>query len=124
MEDAAMSNQMAQMQKILAQIQEAQQQIQHVQEELETKTVTEESGGGLVKATVNGKHELMALKIEKEALADGDIEMLEDLIIAAVNKAIRSASQMMQQEMGNATRAAMPNLPNIPGLDLGNIFGE
>ena len=118
-----MSNPMGQMQKILAQIQEAQKHIQHVQEELETKTVTEESGGGMVKATVNGKQELVGLKIDKETIAEGDVELLEDLVIAAINKALHSASQMMQREIGDATRSAMPNLPNIPGINLDNLFG-
>ena len=86
--------------------------------------MTEESGGGIVKATVNGKQELLALTIGKEALEAGDTELLEDLVIAAVNKALQSAAQVMQREMGAATRAAMPNLPNIPGLDIGNPFGE
>jgi len=112
------------MQKVLAQIEEAQQKIQRIQQELEQKTVTEESGGGMVRATVNGKTELIELTIDKETFATGDAELLEDLVIAAVNKALHTASQMMQQELGAATRAAMPNMPNIPGLDLDNPFGE
>ena len=119
-----MSNPMSKMQKVLEQMQEAQQRIQRIQQELEIKTVTEESGGGMVKATVNGKQELTALTIENEAMSLGDAELLEDLIIAAVNKALQSAAQFMQRELGEATRAAMPNMPNIPGLDIDKLFGE
>lgn len=101
---------------MLAQIHKMQEEIQRTQDALESKTVSEESGGGLVRATVNGKQEVVGLSIKPEAMDDR--EMLEDLVIAAINKALRTAGQMAAQEMGKATSQTMGGL-NIPGLDLG-----
>jgi DNA-binding YbaB/EbfC family protein len=100
---------------MLARIQDMQAQIQRTQEALENQTVSEETGGGLVRATVNGKQELVGLSIAPEAM--GDREMLEDLVIAAVNKAARSAAAIAARELGKATSESMSGL-KIPGLDL------
>ena len=109
---------MNQMQGMLKQVQKMQEKMQQVQEELEKKTLTEEAGGGMVKATINGKLQIVKLQIEKEVINAEDPEMLEDLIVAAVNKAIESSQKMTQEEMSKATSGMLPNIPgmNIPGL--------
>jgi len=87
-----------------------------VQAELENKTVTEESGGGMVKATANGKKEIISIVIDEEIAKSGDKEMLEDLVVAAVNKALQSAGKMAEDEMGAITKGMMPPGMNIPGF--------
>jgi len=87
-----------------------------VQAELENKTVTEESGGGMVKATANGKKEIISIVIDEEITKSGDKEMLEDLVVAAVNKALQSAGKMAEDEMGAITKGMMPPGMNIPGF--------
>ncbi len=103
---------------MLKQVQKMQEKMQEVQNELENKFVTEESGGGMVKVTANGKLQVTKILIEKEIISADDPEMLEDLILAAVNKAIDSAQKMAQDEMQKATSGLMPNIPglNLPGM--------
>ncbi|MGE5316170.1 MAG: YbaB/EbfC family nucleoid-associated protein [Acidobacteriota bacterium] len=106
------------MQGMLKQIQEMQARITRVQEELEQKTVTSESGGGMVKVTANGKQKILQIKIERDVINPDDADMLEDLIVAAVNKALAEAAALSQSEMAKATSGMLPNIPglNFPGL--------
>ncbi|HXX64267.1 MAG TPA: YbaB/EbfC family nucleoid-associated protein [Bacteroidota bacterium] len=106
------------MQGMMKQIQKMQEKMARIQEELEAKTVVGESGGGMVKATANGKQRLLSIRIDKEVVNPADIEMLEDLVLAAANKALEDAGKMAQEEMAKATSGLMPNIPglNLPGF--------
>ncbi len=95
----------------MKQAQQMQAKMMRVQEELEAKTVEATSGGGMVTAILNGKHELVSLKIEKDVVDPEDIGMLQDLVVAAVNEGVRKAQEMAQEEMAKITGGL-----NIPGL--------
>ena len=96
---------------LMKQAQDFQQKMGQVQEELAKKTVTSEVGGGMVKVTVNGKQELLTIQIEKEVIDPEDVDMLQDLIIAAVNDALNKSQEMVAAEMSKLTGGL-----NIPGL--------
>jgi hypothetical protein len=87
----------------MKQAQKLQEKMAKVQEELAAKTVEATSGGGMVTAVVNGKFELMAIRIEKDVVNPDDIDMLQDLIIAAVNEGVRKAQEMASAEMAKVT---------------------
>ena len=78
---------------MLKQAQKMQQEMLRMQEEQENKTFTAQSGGGMVSATVNGKHELVELKVNPEAVDPDDVEMLQDLVLAAVNGVLKVADE-------------------------------
>lgn len=103
-------------QQLMKQAQKMQEQMGKIQEESKKKTVEASAGGGMVVATVSGAMELVSLKIEKEVVNPGDIEMLQDLVVAAVNEALRRAQQMVSEDMSKLTGGL-----NIPGM--GNLFG-
>ena len=97
---------------MIKQAQKMQQDMLRMQEEMENKTYTAAAGGGMVKATVNAKHQLMALEIKEEAVDPDDVEMLQDMVIAAVNEAIREADTDSANNMSRLTG----------GLNLGGLF--
>jgi DNA-binding YbaB/EbfC family protein len=103
---------------MMKQIQKMQEKMNQVQEGLEAKTVVGESGGGMVKVTANGKQHLVKIQIDKEVVNPADVEMLEDLLLAATNKALDEAGKMAQEEMSKVTAGMLPNIPglNLPGL--------
>ncbi|MFH1052434.1 MAG: YbaB/EbfC family nucleoid-associated protein [bacterium] len=102
------------MQSMLEQAKKMQEEMEKVKEEVNRKSVTAESGGGMVSVTMSGNNEIKQIKISKEVVNPDDIEMLEDLIVAAINKANKAAGEMVQQELGRVGGM----LPNIPGLNL------
>ena len=93
---------------MIKQAQKMQQDMQKMQEELENKEYTAQAGGGVVSATVSGKHELKSLAIDPEAVDPEDVEMLQDLIVAAVNEAMRTASSDAAASMGQLTGLNLP----------------
>ncbi|MGD8226650.1 MAG: YbaB/EbfC family nucleoid-associated protein [Desulfobacteraceae bacterium] len=99
---------------LLKQAQQFQTKIAKLQEELEDRTVEASAGGGMVTVVVNGRQELVSITIEPEVINSDDKEMLQDLILAAVNDGLSKAKEMVNEEMGKLTRGL--NLPNIPGL--------
>ena len=102
---------MGNIQQLMQQAQRMQQQRAQKQAELAEKTVTAQSGGGMVTATVNGAHELLELSIDPDVIDPDEKEMLEDMVVAAVNQAMQQAEEMAQQELGKLTGGM-----NIPGL--------
>jgi DNA-binding YbaB/EbfC family protein len=96
---------------LFKQAQDLQERLQRVQAEAGERTVEASAGGGMVRATVNGRLEVLRLQIEPGALEGGDIEMLQDLVIAAVNQALRNAQQQMADEMSKLTGGL-----KLPGL--------
>ena len=97
---------------MLKQAQKMQQEMLRIQEEMENKTYSASSGGGMVTAGVNGKHELLTLQINPEALDPEDVEMLQDMVIAAVNEAMRAADTDSANNMSRLTG----------GMNLGGLF--
>ena len=97
---------------MMKQAQKMQQEMLRMQEEMESKTWSATAGGGMVTASVNGKHEVVDLKINPEAVDEDDVEMLQDMIIAAVNEAMRTADAEAAQNMSRLTG----------GMNLGGLY--
>ena len=97
---------------MIKQAQKMQQEMLRMQQEQEAKTFTAKAGGGMVSATVNGKHELVGLEINPEAVDPDDVEMLQDMIIAAINEAMRTADTDAANNMSRLTG----------GMNLGGLF--
>jgi len=96
---------------LMKQAQKMQQQLAKIQEEVGAREVSASSGGGMVEATVNGKGEIIKIRLEPEVVDPQDVDMLADLVVAAVSEAQRRAQDMLSQEMGKLTGGM-----NIPGL--------
>ncbi len=96
---------------IMKQAQKIQERFAQIQEELATKTVEASSGGGMVKVVANGKQEIISIKIDPEVVSKEDVEMLEDLILAAVNEARKRADELAKNEVAKLTGGLVP-----PGL--------
>jgi len=96
---------------MMKQAQQLQSKMMKLQEELADKTVESSSGGGMVKVTANGRQQIVSIQIEQEVVDPDDIEMLQDLVMAAVNDALAKAQEMASSEMGKLTGGF-----NIPGL--------
>jgi DNA-binding YbaB/EbfC family protein len=99
-----MGNMMKQAQKLQA-------KMIKLQEELGQRTVSTSSGGGMIRVVANGKQQIVSIEIEKEVVDPNDVEMLQDLVLAAVNEALTKSQEMVSQEMGRLTGGL-----NIPGL--------
>ena len=97
---------------MMKQAQKMQQEMLRMQEEMENKTYSATTGGGMVTATAHGKHEVLDLKINPEAVDPDDVEMLQDMVIAAVNEAMRTADAEASSNMSRLTG----------GLNLGGLF--
>lgn len=95
----------------MKQAQKIQTQMARMQEELAGRTVEASAGGGMIAVVANGKQEIVSVKIEPEVIDAGDREMLQDLVVAAVNEALRKAQEMVSEEMKKITGGL-----NIPGL--------
>ncbi|MCL2573863.1 MAG: YbaB/EbfC family nucleoid-associated protein [Defluviitaleaceae bacterium] len=98
------------MNNLMKQAQKMQKKMEETQAELETKTLETSSGGGVVKITINGKKELLDITIDPDAVDPDDVEMLQDLLLTAVNEALRQADEMVQNEMSKVMPAGMPGL--------------
>ena len=96
---------------MMKQAQKLQSQMMKLQEELADKTVESSSGGGMVSVVANGRQQIVSIKIENEVVDPDDVEMLQDLVLAAVNDALAKAQEMVSSEMGKLTGGL-----NIPGL--------
>ena len=105
------------MMKMMEKFKEAQDKMKEIKNQLDTIKVESESGAGLVKVEVNGKKEVISIKIDKSII--NEVEMVEDLTVAAVNKAMKEveikSSEFIKEKTGNL-------MPNIPGFDIDNLF--
>jgi len=105
---------------LMRQAQKIQAEMAKVQDEAKSKTVEATAGGGMVTAVANGAGELLSVKIEKEVVNPDDLDMLQDLVVAACNEALRRAQEMVQAEMSKLTGGLQ-----LPGMgNLGDMFGK
>ena len=108
------------MMKMMGKMKEVQARMKEAQEKLVLIKATGESGGGMVKATVNGKKQLIDLDIDPTILKADDKVLIQDLSIAAINKAMEEADVLAKEELKKSTEGL---IPNIPGLDFSNLMG-
>ncbi len=105
---------MKNMQKMMKQVQKMQAEMAKTQEALADQVVEASSGGGVVTVSVNGHQEVKSIKIDPAAIDPEDAEMLEDLVLAAVNEGLRKSQEMAQEEMAKVTGGL--NIPGLPGF--------
>jgi DNA-binding YbaB/EbfC family protein len=105
---------------LMRQAQKLQEDMMKAQEEAKKKTAEASAGGGMVTVVASGAGEIVSVKIEKDVVNPEDVEMLQDLILAAANEALRRAQEMVQEDMSRLTGGLQ--LPGMGGL--GNIFGK
>ncbi|MBX2962441.1 MAG: YbaB/EbfC family nucleoid-associated protein [Cyclobacteriaceae bacterium] len=108
------------MMKMMGKMKEVQARMKEAQENLDKITAHGESGGGMVKATVNGKRKLLSIDIDPTLLKADDKIILQDLVVAAVNLASEDADVLAKEELRKSTEGL---LPNIPGMDLSGMMG-
>jgi nucleoid-associated protein EbfC len=111
---------MLDMMKMMGKMKEVQARMKEAQDNLVNVKAQGESGGGMIKATVNGKKQLVALDIDPSLLKSDDKVIVQDLVIAAVNKAAEEAEILAKEELRKSTEGL---LPNIPGMDLSGLMG-
>lgn len=107
------------MMKMLGKVKEVQAKVKEAQENLVKITSTGESGAGMVKVTANGKKQIIQIDIDPEIIKKEDKEMMQDLVVAAVNKALENVEVKAKDELKKSTEGL---IPNIPGLDLSGMF--
>ncbi|AYA36665.1 YbaB/EbfC family nucleoid-associated protein [Hymenobacter oligotrophus] len=100
---------------MMGRFKDLQEKVKQAQEELKNITATAEAGGGMVRATANGKRQLLKLEIDETLLSPQDKDMVADLVVAAVNKVMDEVNEKSKEHMKQRTSGL---LPNIPGLDL------
>lgn len=110
---------MADMMGLMGKMKDLQSRMKEAQDQLAGIVESAESGGGMVRATINGQKVLIGLDIDKDLINPNDKEMLQDLIVAAVNKALENIEPKIKAHLQKATDGV---LPNIPGLDLGGFM--
>lgn len=108
------------MMKMMGKMKEVQQRIKEAQDNLVHVRASAEAGGGMVKAIVNGKKQLVSLEIDPAILKADDQVLIQDLVVAAVNKASAEADVLAKEELKKATDGL---IPNIPGMDLSSLMG-
>ena len=108
------------MMKMMGKVKEVQEKLKAAQESLSQITASGESGAGLVKATVNGHKKLIALDIDPSILKSDDKILTQDLVVAAVNKAIEDVEHAAKEHLKKSTEGL---IPNVPGLDLTGMMG-
>lgn len=111
---------MLDMMKMMGKVKEMQSRLKEAQDHLEKITVVGEAGAGMVKATVNGKKKLLSIEIDSTILSSSDGILVQDLVVAAVNKAMDEADVRAKDEIKKSTEGI---LPNIPGMDFSSMMG-
>ncbi|HQQ98340.1 MAG TPA: YbaB/EbfC family nucleoid-associated protein [Cyclobacteriaceae bacterium] len=111
---------MLDMMNMMGKVKEMQARLKQAQGNLELITVSGEAGAGMVRATVNGKKKLLSIEVDPSIVSPGEKFLLQDLVVAAVNKAMEEAELKAKEELRKSTEGI---LPNIPGMDLSNLMG-